>query len=504
LAQVQALRNLRLLVPLFAACARATVLCSPPTMNLFSRPFRRLVKNTFITVEEAETSEPSETSPQNAPNIWSAPAGARQSDEDYQNEEFKKKNRHRCLPQGVTPISEEHDEKQIAEDHAKECRPETFGVDEGIRYNNKEYIKNTFIHVQAETECGAMHRSAPAPSVSGDWEKFEEEQYQNSLLRKTPHVAKTNEDDGRRDDSHHQDLTEMQRKIDALREQLQLLDEHVSRMDQLQNSEAADEKNKYKEHIISTQNGMTDMFPLFERELKWINHGHKMQEAVNRESPASDVGATPMSADARPGHADPTFFQQHSDRSLMSSATLPPGLQQQCQQQTQPPSQKPLVYRDALGGTHFCDSSTNSILAFIRVAKSKVNSRRRRKLMENVLFVRSEAPDHNEGALKMWVDVPQKTENLKCDQAMLHLDGNAFDELGGPTRYKVWMYAGDAMLSGDEWGSDLGDGWHEYGINEFGGNYKRPVCMLRDIKMAKLLAGNSLSIYLGVRLVPVH
>jgi len=298
----------------------------------------------------------------------------------------------------------------------------------------------------------------------------------------------------------------MHTKIDTLREQLRLLAEHMSQIDEEQRLEAADESNQYKQQIISTQNGMTDMLALLEREMEWINHGPKAQEAVNQEIPSFDMGAAQTSDEARPGHADTKFVQQESDLSgsLMSAAMPPPapGLQQQrqqVQQVQQTPPQKHLAYRDAPSGKHFHNSSTNSILAFIRVAKSKANSRRRRKLMENVLFVRSDEPDHNEGALKMWVDVPHKTDNLKCDQAMLHLDGNAFDELGGPTRYKVWMYVGDAMLSG----SDLGDGWHEYGTNEFGGNQKRPVCMLRDIKMATLLAGDSSCIYLGLRLVPV-
>jgi len=212
-------------------------------------------------------------------------------------------------------------------------------------------------------------------------------------------------------------------------------------------------------------------------------------------------------------HADFESLPQEKDHSgsPMSAAMPPLGSQQQrqlFQQQVQQPVQQPLpmqhfVYWDAPNSKHFHDSSTHSVLAVTRVAKREATNRRRRRLVKELVFVGSKGTVHDGRALSMRVDVPATVENLECDQAMLHFDGNAFDGHSGCTRYNVQMYVGDAMLSGNEWGSNLGDGWHDYGINEFGGNQKRPVCMLRDIKMKQLLAGNSSFIYLGVRLDPV-
>jgi len=223
----------------------------------------------------------------------------------------------------------------------------------------------------------------------------------------------------------------------------------------------------------------------------------RKEQQKKQQKEESDHGGSPKSAEIP--------LKEESDHGGSSTSTaIPPqkASQQQERPQHQQPQQQPppgqLLYRDAHNGKSFRGPG-DSIMAFIRVKKSRASERRRRKLVEEILGVGARGQQQS---LKMWVDVPEKTSSLsQCKQAKLHLDGNALGELGDYTRYDVWMYVNVAKPK-EDWGNVLGEGWHPYGINQFGGDQARPVCNVKDINMEQLLQGKGPSIYLGVRLIP--
>jgi len=100
--------------------------------------------------------------------------------------------------------------------------------------------------------------------------------------------------------------------------------------------------------------------------------------------------------------------------------------------------------------------------------------------------------------VKITVSSNQKT--LNCNNVKLLLHGQAFDASGGCTRFRVWMYAGDAAPSGEERPDNLGAGWFDCAIADFA---VRTTCMLEGVNMERLFAAGGQYIYLGVLLVPV-
>merc|ERR550532_2884040 len=256
----------------------------------------------------------------------------------------------------------------------------------------------------------------------------------------------------------HQNTTEIDEKIEFMRKHLGQLEELQSRRDPVDTFEAADEKHKYMEDLGNARRAMKEAYASLDASLDKDMERLRNLCHIPRGS-ASAVGMEQESTKAGPVHADSDF--------PMSTAMPPQTVMQQPQQMQQAQPRQSLVYKAAPGGRHFLDARTNSVRAFIRVAKRKANSRNRRRLLEDVLFVGSEGVLDTEGALKIIVTIPveektEKTEKpekkLSCNKAMLHLDGQAFEGLGGCTRYRVWMYANEAEPAGE-----LGDGWHEYG-----------------------------------------
>jgi hypothetical protein len=163
-----------------------------------------------------------------------------------------------------------------------------------------------------------------------------------------------------------------------------------------------------------------------------------------------------------------------------------------------------VLYQAVKGGECVSDTSTGLVKAWTRVLGSKASNKKCRSLVKDVFLVRSELLVRSEGVIggempvKITVNSNQKT--LNCNNVMLLLDGQAFAALGGCTRYRVRMYAGDAPPSGEERPDNLGAGWYDCAIVDFA---VRTTCMLQGINMERLFAAGGQYIYLGVLLVPV-
>jgi len=143
-----------------------------------------------------------------------------------------------------------------------------------------------------EDDQAAKISSAPVRNVSR--EKFHEQEYEKSMPE-TPR----NDVHGLHADSHRRDVDELLGQIEALREHLGQMREHVSRIYEMDDLEAADE-NKYRERIEVTRNVMKDMDALLDKEIGWMNRGHTAQkevkgEAVEEQPPQCPVVTPPAS-----------------------------------------------------------------------------------------------------------------------------------------------------------------------------------------------------------------
>jgi len=173
-------------------------------------------------------------------------------------------------------------------------------------------------------------------------------------------------------------------------------------------------------------------------------------------------------------------------------------------EEPEPEPRQSLLYQAVKGGECVSDTSTGLVKAWTRVLGSKASNKKCRSLVKDVFLVRSELLVRSEGVIggempvKITVNSNQKT--LNCNNVMLLLDGQAFAALGGCTRYRVRMYAGDAPPSGEERPDNLGAGWYDCAIVDFA---VRTTCMLQGINMERLFAAGGQYIYLGVLLVPV-
>jgi len=173
-------------------------------------------------------------------------------------------------------------------------------------------------------------------------------------------------------------------------------------------------------------------------------------------------------------------------------------------EEPEPEPRQSLLYQAVKGGECVSDTSTGLVKAWTRVLGSKASNKKCRSLVKDVFLVRSELLVRSEGVIggempvKITVNSNQRT--LNCNNVMLLLDGQAFAALGGCTRYRVRMYAGDAPPSGEEGPDNLGAGWYDCAIVDFA---VRTTCMLQGINMERLFAAGGQYIYLGVLLVPV-
>jgi len=143
-----------------------------------------------------------------------------------------------------------------------------------------------------EDDQAAKISSAPVRNVSR--EEFHEQEYEKSMPE-TPR----NDVHGLHADSHRRDVDELLGQIEALREHLGQMREHVSRIYEMDDLEAADE-NKYRERIEVTRNVMKDMDALLDKEIGWMNRGHTAQkevkgEAVEEQPPQCPVVTPPAS-----------------------------------------------------------------------------------------------------------------------------------------------------------------------------------------------------------------
>jgi len=164
--------------------------------------------------------------------------------------------------------------------------------------------------------------------------------------------------------------------------------------------------------------------------------------------------------------------------------------------QVHPQPQQSLEYQAVHnGGVYFPDIGTHSVLAFTRV--SKASSKACRRLVKDVLLIRSEAV--NNCAIPLKLTVSSKDNTLNCNEVMLQLDGQAFATLGSGTRYKVWMFANDVKPSEKEQPDRLGDGWSDCAIVDFA--VRTTFFMQSGIDMRKLFATSGRYIYFGVLLV---